>query len=153
MAELNAAARCDLRRACVHEFAHWAVARNLGAAGFVTIVARPADMPDAMHFGGRFQLYGELAADEWRIVALAGTVAECFDDDREISASTIVAGLHRGVIALSGSDAQLASGFDEHVVQQCLSAVKGAWHEIEAEAAAIADSPPEGPTLPCYDQS
>ena len=131
----------NLRRTCVHEYAHWAVARSLGACGFVTIVRGSANASGAPQFGGRFQLHGELAAEEWRVVALAGAIAECYDDDRAISADAIVAGLRCGSIALSGTDATLAAGYDERDVAQCLALVKSAWHEILADTAAYADDP------------
>jgi hypothetical protein len=125
------AARRDLRRTCVHEYAHAAVARHFGAAGFVTIVARCAD---AAGYGGRFQMYGELAEDEWRIVALAGTVAECVDDDPHADARAIVAALAADPARLSSVDAQLAAGFGDTDVERCLGIVKALWREIAGEA-------------------
>jgi len=118
----------DLRRLGIHEFAHSIVARKLGAAGFVRFFA------DA---SAQFQLYGDLADDEWRIVALAGTIAECVDDDRELSPVQMSERLRTQAVTLSDTDARLAAGFDMHDIERCLELVRAAWHEIEAEAASM----------------
>jgi len=130
----------NLRRACVHEYAHWAVARSLGASGFVTIVREPADADGSAQFGGRFQMHGELDDGDWRVVALAGTVAECYDDDKTISATTIAAAIACGDIEFTGTDAKLATGYDDDDVARCLALVKRAWPEIIADTAAIIDA-------------
>src|SRR4051812_19261483 len=106
-----------LRRACLHEYAHSTVARHFGAAGFVTIVRGKADEPA---YGGRFQMYGELADHEWRIVALAGAVAESVNDDPEVEALSLVTALRAKSGVLSGVDAQLAADFADDDVAQCL---------------------------------
>jgi len=121
----------DLHRACIHEFAHWAVAGHFGAAGFVTIVRSVAGRSSC---GGRFQMYGDLADDEWRIVALAGTVAECFADDPGVDALAIVDYIRKDPDALSDVDAQLADGFEDRDVERCLGIVKALWREITNEA-------------------
>ena len=98
----------DLRRLGIHEFAHSIVARKLGAAGFVRFFA------DA---SAQFQLYGDLADDEWRIVALAGTIAECVDDDRELSPVQMSERLRTQAVTLSDTDACLAAGLDGLLVK------------------------------------
>ena len=130
----------NLRRTCVHEYAHWAVARSLGAYGFVTIGRAGVDAAGSAQFGGRFQMHGGLDDGDWRVVALAGTVAECYDDDRTITAAAIAERLRRGDIAIEGTDAVLAAGFDEADVVRCLALVQRAWPEIVAEATAIVDA-------------
>jgi hypothetical protein len=125
------AAMRDLRRACIHEYAHWAVARHFGAAGFVTIVSHAAGHP---RYGGRFQMHGDLADDEWRVVALAGAVAECCADDPDVAAHLVIRYLRSDPSALSPVDAQLAAGFADRDVERCLAVVKAAWHEIAGEA-------------------
>jgi hypothetical protein len=101
------------------------------AAGFVTIVAR---CTHARRYSGRFQMYGELADDEWRIVALAGAVAECVDDDPHADASAIVAALVTDPARLSAVDAQLAGAFAAADVERCVAIVKALWREIANEA-------------------
>ena len=128
---LSQAAMRDLRRACIHEYAHWAVARHFGAAGFVTIVGSRTGPPS---WGGRFQMYGDLADREWRIVALAGTVAECVDEDASVDGLDIIARLRNDPSLLSAIDARLAEGFGDDDVAQCLAIVKAVWHEIAGEA-------------------
>jgi hypothetical protein len=121
-----------LRRACLHEYAHAAVARHFGAAGFVRIVRASAD---ELGYGGSFQMYGELADHEWRIVALAGVVAERLDDEPAIHARSLADALRTEPGLLSGVDAQLAADFGDDEVEQCLRLVRKLWHEIASEAA------------------
>jgi hypothetical protein len=104
----NETAAHALRRACLHEYAHLIVARHFGAAGFVTI----AGDATSCRYGGRFQMYGELADDEWRVVALAGVVAERLDEEPTLEACTLAAALRADADLLSGTDARLAAGFD-----------------------------------------
>ena len=120
-----------LWRACLHEYAHSTVARHFGAAGFVTIVRGRTDEPA---YGGRFQMYGELADDEWRIVALAGAVAERVNDEPWVEAASLVSALRAEPGLLSGVDAQLAADFADDDVAQCLFLVRKLWHEIASEA-------------------
>jgi len=129
--KMSEAASQALWRACLHEYAHLVVARHFGAAGFVTIVRGRTFEPD---YGGRFQMYGELADDEWRIVALAGAVAERVDEDPCVDAASLAAALRAEPGLMSGVDAQLAAGFVEADVEQCLCLVEKLWHEIASEA-------------------
>jgi hypothetical protein len=129
-------ARLQLWRACLHEYAHCVVARHFGAAGFVAI-ARGRLEPS--RYGGRFQMHGELADDEWRIVALAGTVAESIDADPAIDAASVIAALRAEPTPLSGADAQLAAGFLDADVERCLNIVRTLWPEIAREAAERAE--------------
>ena len=129
--ELSEATARALWRASLHEYAHLVVARHFGAAGFVTIAREGASEP---RFGGRFQMYGELADDEWRIVALAGTVAERVDEEPRIETALLADALRAGPDRLSSVDAQLAADFVETDVEQCLRLVKTLWREIASEA-------------------
>jgi hypothetical protein len=137
----DAAARQALWRTCLHEYAHAVVARHFGAAGFVTIVR---EYTGAASYGGRFQMYGELDDDEWRIVALAGTVAECVGDDSCVEAASVIAVLRGATSPLSGVDAQLAAGFADAEVERCLAIVRQRWREIASEAAERAAREPIG---------
>ena len=130
MADSDAAMR-DLRRACIHECAHWAVAKHFGAAGFVTIVRSRAGPPS---WGGRFQMYGDLADEDWRVVALAGVIAEWVDDDPGVEAATIIDRLRKDPPMLSAIDAQLAAGFGDEDVARCLRIVRAVWHDVAKEA-------------------
>jgi len=133
----------DLRRTCIHEYAHWAVARHFGAAGFVTIVACRGEP----RYAGRFQMHGELADNAWRIVALAGAVAEYLAEDPAMAAAQVVAGLQGIPSRLSGVDAELAAGYAIADVEQCLVIVRAAWPEIDAAARErAADLAPDDPS-------
>jgi len=122
----------QLRTTCVHEYAHLVVARGFGACGFVTI-ARIAWHDGAEGWCGCFQLFGELTDEEWRIVALAGTIAEWIDMRVECDAGSLFESLQRPR-ALSDSDARLARGYDAGDVERCLRLVTMSWREIETQA-------------------
>ncbi len=79
-------------------------------------------------------MYGELADDERRIVALAGAIAERIDKEPAIAASMLVAALRFGPDPLGVADAELAAGFDESDVEACLAMVRKLWREIASEA-------------------
>jgi hypothetical protein len=115
---------------CLHEYAHLAVARHFGACGFVTV--------QRLHAGeatwqGRFQLYGALDDDAWRIVALAGTLAERLFEGHPASAALLEAVLRKPG-ALSYCDAKLAQGFDRGDVTSCLAVLRDAWPAITCDA-------------------
>jgi hypothetical protein len=124
----------NLRRACLHEHAHLAVARALGASGFVTIACTGRGADGALRYGGRFQMFGELVEGDWRIVALAGAIAECLDGDPSINARAVARRLRLDADALSGRDAELAAGYRQDDVARCLEIVRAAWREIESAA-------------------
>lgn len=128
-----------LRAACVHEFAHLVVARAFGARGFVTVARVASPDSGAPTWCGRFQLFGELDDDEWRIVALAGAIAEHIDGHGTPDARLLAESFKRPG-ALSDSDARLASGYDASDVERCLRLVRESWQEIEAHAAERAAS-------------
>ena len=129
----------DLRAACLHEFAHLVVARCLGAWGFVTVTRIVRDDSGAGGWHGAFQLFGELTDEEWRSVALAGTIAERIDARADCDAGSLFESLRRPGV-LSYSDAHLADGFDASDVQRCLHLVSMSWREIEMQAAERAAS-------------
>jgi len=128
-----------LRAACIHEFAHLGIARCFGAAGFVSIAS--ARSRDAQHAGWHacFQLHGTLSEDEWRIVALAGVIAERIDAGDPCMLDEVVA--HVGTPGvLSHTDAALSRGYDASHVASCLSLLRAGWRDIEADAQARANS-------------
>ena len=121
----------SLLATCLHEYAHLAVARHFGATGFVRVSRVAAAPPSWL---GRFQLFGELADDEWRVVALAGAVAELLAREAAPDAAHTAARLARDPALTTGTDGQLARGYDIADVARCLSIVKRAWREIVSEA-------------------
>ena len=80
-------------------------------------------------------MYGELADDEWRIVALAGAVAERLHDEPCIETALLAAALRAERGLLSGVDAELAADYVEADVERCVTLVRKLWHEIASEAA------------------
>ena len=135
----NATGAETLRAACVHEYAHLVVARQFGACGFVTVARIGGREHDVQRWHGRFQLFGELGDDEWRIVALAGTIAEWVDAHAAFDTASLLAALRRPG-TLSASDASLACGYGADHVERCLRIVTMAWHEIETQASERAAS-------------
>ena len=125
---------CDLHATCIHEYAHLAVARHFGAFGFVTVTRVTLAEPRVPAWRGQFQLFGELPDQAWRIVALAGTLAEWHFDGATTDATALDAML-RWPGALSSCDEALARGFDRDDVQDCLAVLAGAWPTILRDAA------------------
>jgi hypothetical protein len=128
-----------LRAACVHEYAHLVVARGFGACGFVTVARIAGRTEGGAAWCGRFQLFGELSDDEWRIVALAGAIAERVEARTACDSRSLLESLQRPG-ALSDSDARLAFGYDASDIERCLRLVTTCWQEIDAQAAERAAS-------------
>jgi hypothetical protein len=123
-------ASAALARVCLHEHAHLVAARALGAYGFVRIV-RVAGGDDG--WAGAFQMHGTLDDRGWRIVALAGTLAEWLDEAPGLGVDEAHARL-RADRALSRDDALLAAGYDAADVAGCLAVLRAHWREIVDEA-------------------
>lgn len=118
----------------MHEYAHLAVARCFGACGFVT-VARVAGLNGELgSWHSAFQLFGELTDDEWRVVALAGMIAERFDAGAAFDTRSLLEALQRPG-ALSDSDASLAFGYDARDIECCVKLLTTSWRAIETDAA------------------
>ena len=136
------ASASTLLATCLHEYAHLAAARHFGATGFVRISRVDAARPS---WFGRFQLFGELAADEWRVVALAGVVAELLAREGSLDAAHTAACLAHDPALLTGADGQLARGYGIEDVARCLAIVKRAWREIASDAIERANEVAVGP--------
>jgi hypothetical protein len=127
-----------LARVCLHEYAHLAAARAFGACGFVRIV-RIASAGACTRFAGTFQMHGMLDEREWRVVALAGTLAEWLVVAPGLAHVEAFVRL-RAQDALSLADAALAAGHDGEDVRRCLALLRGAWSGLMQEAAEHADT-------------
>jgi hypothetical protein len=123
----------SLARVCLHEYAHLAAARAFGACGFVRIrrIAVPAGEP--AQYSGSFQMHGELGEWQWRVVALAGTLAEWMHDGAGLAVADVVARLAAGS-ALSPQDARLGDGYDDDDVRCCLELLDAQWDWLCREA-------------------
>ena len=137
----------ELRAACTHEYAHLVVARYFGACGFVTVTRITGRETATIGWHGRFQLFGELDDAEWRIVAIAGTIAERIDERAACDADSLLEALQQPG-ALSDSDARLAYGYGVDDVKRCLRIVRTSWREIETQAAERAASIEANHALP-----
>ena len=125
----------SLERTCVHEHGHLVVARALGASGFVRLVRIVAGgNREVVGYAGSFQLFGELDEREWRIVALAGTLAEWIAEVPDFDESLLLDRLHGTPDPLPATDARLAAGYDDEDVRRCMSLLKRHWGEVCAEA-------------------
>ncbi len=133
-------AAATLERVCLHEYAHCVLACALGAAGFVRIARVLDAAPAAVRYAGAFQMHGALADRDWRIVALAGTLAEWLADDPALDAAAAHGRLAGEAGALAASDAALAAGFDLCDVQRCLALLREHWHAVVAQARERADA-------------
>ena len=130
---LSTAELAALRATCLHEYAHLAVARHFGACGFVAIRRDASAGLHRASWHGRFQLFGPLQDDEWRIVAIAGTIAERMADGAAEDAALLDASL-RCPETLSPCDAALARGHDVDDVRRCIEIVRDAWPDIVRDA-------------------
>lgn len=81
-----------------------------------------------------FQLCGELTDAEWRIVALAGSIAERIDAGEACDTQSLLDALECAGV-LSASDASLARGYSAVDVERCVELVTRSWRMIETEAA------------------
>jgi hypothetical protein len=126
---MSASASSALARVCLHEHAHLVVARALGACGFVRIVRVAGG--DA--WAGAFQMHGTLDDRGWRLVALAGTLAEWLDEAPGLGVDDAHSRL-RADGALSRDDALLAAGYDAADVAACLAVLRAHWRAIVDEA-------------------
>jgi hypothetical protein len=126
----------DLRSACIHEFAHEAVARHFGAWGRVTI--RPntgADWWQNKLYAGTFDLArGILNEHQQCLVGLAGAIAEHIDRYPDISCDDIVGSFNDDKILLSETDRQFTARYSSDDVRKCFTLVKSLWAEIERNA-------------------
>jgi hypothetical protein len=135
MTPVDASAAASAQAVCLHEYAHLAVARHFGAAGFVA-VARVAGALPPCH-AGAFRLFGDLADDEWRVVALAGAVGECLAEEPLAGVDDIARRLEAGT-ALAGVDRELADGYTRDDVAACVAILRTEWSSVCADAAAHA---------------
>jgi hypothetical protein len=124
-------ASATLARVCLHEHAHLVAARALGACGFVRIVR--VARADGDGWAGAFQLHGTLDDRGWRVVALAGTLAEWLDEAPGLGVDEAHARLGADG-ALSRDDALLAGGYDAADVAACLAVLRAHWRAIVDEA-------------------
>jgi hypothetical protein len=133
----------DLARTCIHEHGHLVVAQSLGAAGFVRLMRIAAATPgEAAGYAGSFQLYGDLDEREWRVVALAGTLAEWIAEGVD-SDAILLDRLRDRPDALPATDARLASGYDEEDVRDCAALLRRRWSDLADDARArLAALPP-----------
>lgn len=118
---------------CLHEYAHRAVACHFGAFGFVTVRRLRAAASGKPGWQGRFQLFGALDDDEWRIVAIAGTLAERLYAGLPADAAVLESAL-RLPGALSDCDAALAGDFVREDVARCAVVLREQWAAISREA-------------------
>jgi hypothetical protein len=122
----------SLERVCLHEYAHWALARALGACGFVRVRRFALDIVPARYVGS-FEMHGELGEREWRVVALAGTMAEWMHDAPAIGVDDVMVRLAAGGV-LSRQDARLAQGYDRTDVEDCIALLREQWTGLLRDA-------------------
>ena len=121
----------DLRKVCVHEYSHFAVAQLLGYTGYVTVYENRGAASDDRHFLGGFHMVERFTAPHHKVlVGLAGTVAEAYYDDPKVTAYEIWSYLDDGTMQLSESDAALACGYTESDIGSCIQLVEQAWPQI-----------------------
>jgi hypothetical protein len=123
----------DLRKVCIHECAHKAVAWHFGAPSQVTISFNPNGSIEDKFFAGQTQVHASLSESETRVMCLAGTVAEQVDLDRNVEALDLWDWIG-SAIDLSDTDAAGAGDWDLADLEKCVALVKRLWPEIELAA-------------------
>ncbi len=124
----------ELRKACIHECAHAAIARYFGSTASVTIIANPAASIDQKFYFGRVDCSPKLSKATKRLVSLAGTIAEQFDEDHEVTGHDIATRIEHEAITFSEKDADGAGGYTRQHLDECVALVRKLWIEIEREA-------------------
>ena len=122
----------DLRRTCIHEYAHEVVARHFGAPSYVTITANPHGSIEDKFYSGQCAICAKLATQQIRLVCLAGIIAEHIDSDRLADADDLADWFMGGKLTLSDTDAVGAGAYKLRDVKRCVSLVKELWPEIES---------------------
>ena len=92
-----------------------------------------AGQGEAMGYAGSFQLFGDLDEREWRVVALAGTLAEWIAEGVD-SDARLLDRLREQPDALPATDARLAAGYDERDVRDCAARLRRRWSELADDA-------------------
>ena len=118
----------NLRRFCIHEHAHAIVAHHFGVFGVVSI--RRIGGGRQAHYTGQFTPCAQLQGKIGRLVGLAGTIAQCYDADHDVSAREIEEAINDGVTDLPAIDARYAAGYDERDIEQCLTIIRQRWSGI-----------------------
>jgi hypothetical protein len=127
----------DLRRVCLHEFAHLHVARHHGVAGHVRVAANPhaGDGLTERMFIGKFHFLQRCEdASALRQIGLAGTVAEELDDDTTLEGWQILEWLQEGTLELSGTDAKYAGDYTEADLDLTIALVRDLWDALDSDA-------------------
>ncbi len=124
----------ELRKACIHECAHAAVAQHFGAPVSVTITANPDASIEEKFYSGHVKLSTKLSKSKTRLVCLAGTIAEQFDTCRNLTGHDIADWIDLKAITLSETDAAGARGYTRRHLGECVALVRDLWRTIEREA-------------------
>jgi len=134
-----------LRKVCLHEHGHAAVARHFGVSGWVEITEYKEG--ELRHwttpfFNGHFWHDRIKSRPVRRIVGLAGIAAELLDSEPNITAEGIELRLNSGAVILSESDEEMIGNVTSQTryiaLGQCMGLVRAMWHEITKAAEADA---------------
>jgi hypothetical protein len=101
----------ELRKVCVHECGHAAVARHFGGCCQVTITAHPDATIEESFYSGRCEVSPKLSTANARLAALAGAIAEQYDKNNAITGKFIETWIDLENITLTETDATGASGY------------------------------------------
>ena len=115
----------ELRRTCIHEAAHVAVAKSFGAAAVWDVYPRITTAPQHQKlWAGIAYIDTEGLTDrQQRCIALAGVVATELYENPNLQAWEIAEGIEWGDIDFSPQDASLADGYDFSDVVRCMHRV------------------------------
>jgi len=138
MADKGAAMLVELRRSCIHGYAHSTVADYLNVPGFVSIERNVNGGAAEKFYIAEFTSTKLVKGGAARLIALAGIVAECYANDPVVSPQEIADWISFDLFELSPTSAALILASDEGDVARCLEIVRTCWNDITQNAAAHA---------------
>lgn len=128
----------DVRKASIHEAAHIVIARRYGVWAQAYLVPTGTLDPFKEKSIVGQTMFGSLDSHRTKMVCLAGTIAEELEADPDLVGSQMFEALDDGILSLSESDAKGAGDYTVKDLDDCIELLRGAWKEIEEEAALLA---------------
>jgi hypothetical protein len=123
-----------LRRLCIHEAGHAHVSRQYGLNAECVVFRRAEEREEVWE--GRTDCYGECSRSVDRLIGLAGVVATSLDEGPMTHYSEIAEALEWGDLVLSAQDAELAAGYRECDIEDCITLISAYMPSIIREAEA-----------------
>jgi len=135
MTDRTAAIAEDLRKSCIYGYAHRTVAHRFGVRGIVNVVFNLNGGDTEKHYTGEFRARAVLVGRPARLIGMAGTVAECYDEDPGVLVRDIGERLRYGLFDSPAMDTPSVAPGEQRDIAQCLTIIRQRWHHIVRNAA------------------